>query len=484
MKKRAKFKKILVANRGEIASRIIRAIQEWGSEAVAVYETPDSEARHVVQANEAIWIGDGPCRDYLNIQKMIEAAKRAGAEAIHPGYGFLAENPDFAAACREAGLVFIGPPTQVVKWLGDKVMARKLMEEAGIPVVPGTEPLPLGEEGKELAAQFGKRYGYPIVIKAVAGGGGRGIRMVESEAELLAQLPIAQSEAKTAFNDPRVYLEKFLPSPKHVEVQILADEYGNVIHLGTRDCSIQRRHQKLVEIAPDMLNDPELTQKICQAAVMAAKKVGYVNAGTVEFLIKDGQFYFLEINTRLQVEHTVTEMVTGVDIVRAQLEIAAGNPLPFTQDDIIIRGYAIEMRVNAEDPKNNFMPESGKKVLVYYSPGGFGVRLDGCCYPGYIVPQVYDSLLVKLTVYGLTWEEAVTRLRRALKGFVILGPKTTIPFYLQIVDDPDFKKGIFKTDYLETHPHLLNYKEDEPEATKIARLIAEIHHRGFNPYAI
>lgn len=482
--KKTKFKKVLVANRGEIASRIIRAIQEWGSEAVAVYETPDSEARHVVQANEAVWIGDGPCRDYLNIEKMIDAAKKTGAEAIHPGYGFLAENPAFAQACREAGLTFIGPPTQVIKWLGDKVMARKIMQEAGVPVVPGTAPLPLGDEGGQVALAFCKEHGYPVVIKAVAGGGGRGIRMVQNEEELLAQLPIATAEAKAAFNDPRVYLEKFLPSPKHIEVQILGDEHGNIIHLGTRDCSIQRRHQKLVEIAPDMLNDEELTRKICQAALMAAKKVGYVNAGTVEFLVKDKEFYFLEINTRLQVEHTVTEMISGVDIVRAQLDIAAGAPLPFTQDDIILRGYAIEMRINAEDPKNNFMPEAGKKVLVYYSPGGFGIRLDGCAYPGYIVPQAYDSLLVKLTVYGLTWEEAVHRLKRALKGFIIVGPKTTIPFYLQIVDDPDFRKGVFNTDYLETHPYLLDYKDDEPEVSKISKLIAEIHHRGFNPYAV
>ncbi|HDD44185.1 MAG TPA: acetyl-CoA carboxylase biotin carboxylase subunit [Candidatus Desulfofervidus auxilii] len=482
LKKR--FKKILVANRGEIASRIIRAIKEWGSAAVAVYETPDAEARHVIQADEAVWLGDGPCFDYLNVEKMIAAAKRTGAEAIHPGYGFLAENPDFAKACREAGLVFIGPPTEVIKALGDKVIARKLMEEAGIPVVPGTDPLPSGEEGKEMALSFAKKYGFPLLIKAVGGGGGRGIRQVNNEEELLNQIPLAEAEAKSAFGDPRVYLEKYLPNPKHIEVQILGDEYGNVIHLGTRDCSIQRRHQKLVEIAPDMLNDEKLTSQICEAAIKAAKKVGYINAGTVEFLVKGKEFYFLEINTRLQVEHTVTEMITGVDIVRAQLEIAAGNPLPITQENVILRGHAIEMRINAEDPKNNFLPESGKKVLVYYSPGGFGVRLDGCAYPGYVVPQAYDSLLVKLTVYGLTWEEAVERLKRALNGFIIIGPKTTIPFYLQIVDDPDFRAGNFDTGYLETHPHLLNYKEEEQEVSKIARLIAEIHHRGFNPYAI
>jgi acetyl/propionyl-CoA carboxylase alpha subunit len=479
-----RFKKVLVANRGEIALRIIRAVKEWGSEAVAVYETPDAEARHVVQADQAIWLGDGPCLDYLNIEKMIMAAKKVGAEAIHPGYGFLAENPDFARACREAGLIFIGPPTSVLKWLGNKVMARKLAEEVEIPLIPGTEPLPIGEEGREIVLNFSQKFGFPLAIKAVAGGGGRGIRMVETKQSLLKQLPLAQSEANKAFGDPRVYLEKFLPSPKHIEVQILGDEYGNIIHLGTRDCSIQRRHQKLVEIAPDMLNDQILTSQICEAALRIAKNVGYVNAGTVEFLLKDKEFYFLEVNTRLQVEHTVTEMVTGIDIVKSQLDIAVGDNLAFTQKDIVLRGYAIEMRINAEDPKNGFMPDSGKKVLVYYSPGGFGIRLDGCIYPGYVIPQEYDPLLVKLTVFGLSWEETVNRLKRGLTNFIILGPKTTIPFYLKIVDDPDFQAGRFDTNYLETHHHLFSYKEDEQEVSKIAKLVAEIHHRGFNPYAI
>jgi len=396
MSSQKRFKKILVANRGEIASRIIRAIKEWGSMAVAVYETPDAEARHVIQADEAVWLGDGPCFDYLNIEKMIEAAKKTGAEAIHPGYGFLAENPNFAKACREAGLVFIGPPSDVIKVLGDKVLARRIMKEAGIPIVPGTDPLPPEEEGKEVALDFVKKYGFPVMIKAVAGGGGRGIRLVNSEEELFTQISVAEAEARSAFDDPRVYLEKYLPNPKHIEVQILGDNFGNIIHLGTRDCSIQRRHQKLVEIAPDMLNNRKLTQRICEAAIKAAKTVNYINAGTVEFLVKDKDFFFLEINTRLQVEHTVTEMITGVDIVRAQLEIAAGNPLSISQEDIVLRGHAIEMRINAEDPKNNFLPEAGKKVLVYYSPGGFGVRLDGCAYPGYTVPQAYDSLLVDL----------------------------------------------------------------------------------------
>lgn len=479
-----KFTKILVANRGEIASRVIRAIQEWSSVAVAVYETPDKDSRHILQADEAIWLGDGPCSDYLNIEKVLKAAKKAGAEAIHPGYGFLAENPNFAKACEEAGLTFIGPPSHIVKSLGDKVVARRLAEKAGIPAVPGTCPLSEGEEGEEMALSFAKEHGFPLMLKAVAGGGGRGIRLVRTEKELLEQLPIARVEARRGFEDERIYLEAFIEAPKHIEVQILGDNYGKLIHLGTRDCSIQRRHQKLIEIAPDRLNNPEFTKAICEAALTIAREVGYISAGTVEFLVKGDRFYFLEINTRLQVEHTVTEMVTGVDIVRVQLDIAAGSPLSINQEDVVIRGHAIEMRINAEDPQNDFLPEGNKKVMVYYSPGGFGVRLDGNVYPGYVVPEVYDSLLVKLTVYGLSWEETVDRLKRALNGFIIVGPKTTIPFYLRLIEDKDFKIGNFDTSYLETHSYLFNYTQDEREVAKIAKLIAEIHHRGYNPYTV
>ncbi|KPJ69488.1 MAG: pyruvate carboxylase subunit A [Syntrophobacter sp. DG_60] len=479
-----KFAKILVANRGEIALRIIRAIQEWGSVAVAVYETPDKDSKHILQADEAIWLGDGPCGDYLNIEEVLKAAKKAGAEAIHPGYGFLAENPNFAKACEEADLTFIGPPSHIVKSLGDKVVARRLAEEAGIPAVPGTYPLPDDEEGEEMALSFAKEHGFPLMLKAVAGGGGRGIRLVKTEKELLEQMPVARVEARRAFEDQRIYLEAFIEAPKHIEVQILGDNHGNLMYLGTRDCSIQRRHQKLIEIAPDRLNNPELTKDICEAALTVAREVGYINAGTVEFLVKEDKFYFLEINTRLQVEHTVTEMVTGVDIVRAQLDIAAGYPLSIRQGDVIIRGHAIEVRINAENPQNDFLPEGGKRVMVYYSPGGFGVRLDGNVYPGYVVPEVYDSLLVKLTVYGLTWKETVDRLKRALNGFIIVGPKTTIPFYLRLIKDKDFQTGNFDTSYLDTHPYLLDYSQDEREVAKIAKLIAEIHHRGYNPYTV
>lgn len=478
------FKKILIANRGEIALRIIRAAQEIGITAVAIYETPDREARYIQTADEAIWIGDGPRVDYLNIDKIIWAAKKAGAEAIHPGYGFLAENPQFPRACQEAGLVFIGPPYEVARLLGNKVMAHRMLKEAKVPVIPGTDNLPYGDEGRQKALNFAKKYGFPLMLKATMGGGGRGIRRVENEKELLEQIPIARSEAMGAFQDDSIYLEKCLIYPKHVEVQILADQHGGVIHLGTRDCSIQRRNQKLVEIAPDMLGNPKLTNSICRAALKAARKAHYVNAGTVEFLVdKGGRFYFLEFNTRLQVEHTVTEMITGLDIVRAQIEIAAGLQLPVTQDQVSLRGYAVEMRINAEDPQNDFFPEAGERVTVYKSPGGAGIRLDGHVYQGYVVPETYDSLLVKLTAYGFTWKEAVDRLRRALKDFVIMGPKTTVPFYLNMVEDPDFQAGRFDTGYLESHPYLLNYRLPEREVAKIARLIAEIYHKGFNPYA-
>ncbi len=474
-----------MANRGEIAIRIIRAIQELGHIAVAVYETPDNDALHIRVADEAVWLGDGPRRDYLNIEKVINAARRSEAEAIHPGYGFLAENPDFAKACEEAGIVFIGPPSEVIHNLGDKVMARKIMAEAGIPMVPGTQNLPAGQAGIDEALAFAKQYGYPIMIKATAGGGGRGIRQVENDDQLKEQIKVARSEAKAAFNNDNVYLEKVVVRPKHIEVQIIADAKGKTVHLGSRDCSIQRRNQKLVEIAPSLIADQALVQRICDTAVKAAKAANYFNAGTVEFLVdKDYNFYFMEINTRVQVEHTVTEQVTGIDIVRTQIKLALGKELAFSQQDVKIRGYAIEVRINAEDPQNNFMPEGGKRVAVYRSPGGYGVRLDGFVYQGYTVPEVYDSLLVKLTVSGFSWNETVDRLQRCLKNFVVVGPKTTIPYYLKLINDPDFKSGEFDTSFIETHPHLIEYEEQDSEVNKLARLIAEIHHEQENKYAI
>ena len=476
--------KILVANRGEIAIRIIRAIQELHYEAVAVYETPDKESRHIRLANEAVWLGEGPRCDYLDINKIIKAAKKTGAVAIHPGYGFLAENAHFAKACEDEGIIFIGPSSEVVSNLGNKVIARQIMADAGIPMVPGTENLAEGEEGVSAAIDFAARVEYPVMLKATSGGGGRGIRLIESDDQMREEIPIARAEALAAFNDGSVYLEKVVINPKHVEVQIMADKEGSTIHLGTRDCSIQRRNQKLIEIAPSMIGDKELLDTICNTAVKAAKAANYFNAGTVEFLIdKDFNYYFMEINTRVQVEHTVTEMITGIDIVRTQIKLAMGKTLSFAQDDIQLRGHAIEMRINAEDPKTDFMPEGGKTVSVYRSPGGYGVRLDGFVYQGFTIPEVYDSLLVKMTVHGFSWNETVDRLRRCLQNFVIAGPKTTIPFYLNIARDPDFIEGDFDTSYLETHPDLFDYEENANEASKLANLIAEIHHRGQNPYA-
>ncbi len=478
-------KKILVANRGEIACRIIRAIQELGDTAVAVYETPDNAALHIRVADEAIWLGDGPRCDYLNIDRIIKVAKDNDIDGIHPGYGFLAENAGFAKACEDNGITFVGPKSEVISALGDKVTARQIMADAKIPMVPGTDNLPADEdEAIKQALEFANRVGYPIMLKATAGGGGRGIRQVDSDDQMREQFQLARAEAKAAFTRDDIYMEKVVVKPKHIEVQIIADEFGNTVHLGTRDCSIQRRNQKLVEIAPALIPDQKLLDEICETAVRAAKAANYTNAGTVEFLIdKDMNYYFMEINTRIQVEHTVTEMVTGVDIVRTQLKLAFGKKLLFSQDDIQIRGFAIEMRINAEDPQNDFMPEGGKTVTTYRSPGGYGVRLDGFVYQGFTIPQVYDSLLVKMTVFGYSWSETVDRLRRCLTNYVITGPKTTIPFYLQLVNEPQFQSGDFDTSYLENHPELLEYKDDDSEGNKLAALIAEIHHKGFNPYA-
>jgi acetyl-CoA carboxylase biotin carboxylase subunit len=476
------FKKILVANRGEIAIRIIRSAQELGIKTVAVYEDTDKTAMHIMKADEAVCIGSGPRKDYLNIDRIINAAMATGAEAIHPGYGFLAENSAFSMKCTDAGLAFIGPPPQVILDMGSKVIARSVMEAAGIPVIPGTEVLSPGEEGREQALDFAEKHGFPIMIKAVAGGGGRGIRVAHDRNQLKRELDMARSEARMAFGNDAIYLERAITKPQHVEVQILADEYGNIIHLGTRNCSIQRRHQKMVEIAPAPL-PPLVTDRICRTAVEASRAAHYVNAGTVEFLMDDEhRFYFLEVNTRIQVEHTVTEMITGIDIVREQIRIAAGEPLSFKQEDVQFRGCAIELRINAEDPKSNFMASPGV-VQIYLSPGGHGVRLDGAVYQGYDIPRYYDSMLVKLTVYGFNWLEAVDRLRRTLDGFVIEGVKTTIPFYKQIVIDKDFIEQRFDTSYIETHPHLLHYQEKAPELERLARLLAEINAHGYNPYA-
>ncbi|HOK06421.1 MAG TPA: biotin carboxylase N-terminal domain-containing protein [Syntrophales bacterium] len=484
VEKKRKIKRVLIANRGEIALRIMRTVQELSLDAVVIYERPDSEAYYVRLADHAILIGEGPRKDYLDIDRIIWAAKKTGADAIHPGYGFLAENPDFSAACEKEGIIFIGPPPDVIRNLGNKVVARQIMEKAGIPFIPGTCDLPAGSEGIREAFAFARTCGYPVMLKASSGGGGRGIRKVTDETDLMVQLPLARAEALAAFKDENVYMEKCIESPRHVEIQILADSHGNVMHLGSRDCSIQRRHQKLLEIAPADLPE-EVLENMYDCAIRAAKEANYINAGTVEFLVdsRTNEFWFMEMNTRLQVEHTVTEELTGVDIVREQIRIAEGGVLEIPRERVRLFGKAVQVRINAEDPKNNFMPEGGKRVEVYQSPGGPGVRLDGAVYQGYKIPTDYDSLLVKMTVRGYNWEQTLQRLKRALNGFVIVGPKTTIPFYLAICDEPDFRAGRFDTSYIETHPQIFDYPEPEREIAKLARLIAEIHAHKVNKYA-
>jgi acetyl-CoA carboxylase biotin carboxylase subunit len=476
------FKKMLVANRGEIAIRIMRSAQELGILTVAIYEETDKAAMHIMKADEAICIGTGPRKDYLNTERIIQAARTVGADAVHPGYGFLAENPAFPRECTDAGLVFIGPPPDVIRDMGSKVIARRVMTEAGIPVVPGTAVLDPGAAGEDEAIRFAEEFGFPIMIKAVAGGGGRGIRTAQDSSELIRGMKMARSEALMAFGNDEIYLEKALVRPRHLEVQILADQQGNVIHMGTRNCSIQRRHQKLIEIAPAQF-PRELLDGICQTALEAARACNYVNAGTVEFLLDEqDRYHFLEVNTRIQVEHTVTEMVTGIDIVREQIRIAAGEPISFSQSDVRLRGTAIELRINAEDPKNNFMVSPGV-IQIYQSPGGHGTRVDGAIYQGYEIPRYYDSMLIKLTVYGFTWGEAVDRLRRTLDGLVIAGIKTTIPYYKQIVRDTDFIEQRFDTSYIENHPQLLDYQDEIPELERLAGFVAEINAHGYNRYA-
>jgi len=482
--KRRKIKKVLIANRGEIALRIIRTVKELGLEAIAVYEKPDSESHYIRLADDAIMIGDRPRKEYLDIDKILWAARKSGADAIHPGYGFLSENADFSAACEKAGIIFIGPPPQVISDMGNKVVARKIMESAKVPTIPGTGDLATGDTGIAQAIAFAKEHGYPLMLKASAGGGGRGIRKVKNEAELKMQLPQVRAETRSAFNDDSIYIEKCIESPRHIEIQILADYHGNVIHLGSRDCSIQRRHQKLLEIAPADL-PADVLEAMYDAAIKGARQAGYVNAGTIEFLVdsKTNEFWFMEMNTRLQVEHTVTEELTGIDIVRQQVKIAEGDVLDIPASRVNMMGKAIQVRINAEDPKNNFMPEGGKTLEVYQSPGGPGVRLDGVVYQGYRIPTDYDSLMVKMTIRGYDWEQTIQRLKRALNNFLIVGPKTTIPFYLAICDEPDFKAGKFDTNYLETHEQVFDYPEQEREVAKLTKLIAEIHARKANPYA-
>ncbi len=441
------FNKILIANRGEIALRIIRACKEMGIATVAVYSEADSESLHVHYADEAICVGPAaPNKSYLNIKSIISAALVTGADAIHPGYGFLSENSKLVDICNMHGIKFIGPKKSHIERMGDKAEARKTMIEAGVPVVPGSEEATTSaEEAKKVADDMG----YPVIVKASAGGGGRGMRIIFEADKFIENFNTAKSEAKLAFNDDSMYVEKFIQKPRHIEFQIMADEFGNVVHLGERDCSLQRRNQKVLEESPCTLIDEELRKKMGESAIKAAKAVGYMSAGTIEFLLdSDGQYYFIEMNTRIQVEHPVTEMVTGIDLIKTQIEIAYGQKLKFTQDDIQIRGHAIECRINAEKPSENFRPSPGT-IDELMLPGGNGIRLDTFVYPGYKIPSNYDSMIGKLIVWASDREEAISRMKRALDEFYIFGIDNNIEFQLEILDNEDFKKNNIYTSFIE-----------------------------------
>ncbi len=444
-----KFQKILVANRGEIAVRIIRACREMGIASVAVYSEADRDALHVKLADEAYCIGPTLSKDsYLNLTNIMSVATLTECDAIHPGYGFLAENADFAEICETCNITFIGPSPNAISRMGDKSVAKQTMKDANVPVIPGSDGL---IEDLDEAIQLGREIGYPVLIKATAGGGGKGIRIADNEEMLVRQITAAQQEAQKAFGNAGVYLEKYLTGMKHVEVQILADKHGNVVHLGERDCSVQRRRQKLVEEAPCPILTPEIRQQMGEAAVRAAKAVEYSGAGTLEFLLgQDGQFYFMEMNTRIQVEHPVTEMITNTDIIKEMISVAEGNPLSFTQDDVVINGWSIECRINAEDPNRNFMPSAGQ-IQFYLPPGGLGVRVDSAAYPGYTISPHYDSMIAKLIVWGKTREEAVIRMKRALNEFAVEGIHTTIPFHLKLLEHKKFLAGDFDIKFLEEH---------------------------------
>ncbi len=444
------FSKVLIANRGEIAVRVIRACREMGITTVAVFSDADREALHVLQADMAVPLGPAPATEsYLNQGKIIAAARATGAQAIHPGYGFLAENATFAEACAAAGLVFIGPPPSAVRAMGDKMAARRVAERIGVPLVPGTtQPLADGAE----AARVARDLGYPVMIKAAMGGGGKGMRLVHAYAELEGALRASRSEAGSAFGDATVYIERYIAEPRHIEVQVLADAHGSGVHLGERECSIQRRHQKLIEESPSPFVDADLRRRMGEAACRLAAAVGYVNAGTVEFLVDaERNFYFLEMNTRLQVEHPVTELVTGRDLVREQIRIAAGEKLGYTQDDVVFNGHAIECRINAEDPDANFMPSPGK-ILSLRAPGGPWVRDDAGVYEGYTVPRYYDTLMAKLIVWAPDREGAIARMDRALAEYHVSGVRTTLPILRRILRHPDFAAGRIDTHFMERLP--------------------------------
>lgn len=440
------FKKVLIANRGEIAVRIIRALKELDIPSVAVYSEVDRDSLHTKLADEAYCIGPASStQSYLNIPSIMSVAEVSGADAIHPGYGFLAENAHFAEVCESSGVKFIGPDSDVIALMGDKAKARETMIKAGVPVVPGTEN---NLEDLEKTLQLAEEIGYPVIIKASAGGGGKGMRIAQNPRDLKQSIQTARAEAKAAFGNSAVYLEKYVEEPRHIEFQILADEYGNIIHLGERDCSIQRRHQKIIEESPSPVLSDELREKMGKAAIKVARAVNYTNAGTVEFLLdQDENFYFIEMNTRIQVEHPVTELVTGIDLIKEQIKIAAGEELEYTQDDIKIRGAALECRINAEDPAKGFIPSPGK-IENLIVPGGPGVRVDSGVYPGYFIPPYYDSIIAKLIVWEVDRERLLMRMERALEEFYVEGIKTTIPFHRQILNNAYFRKGDYHTNFI------------------------------------
>ena len=450
------FKKILIANRGEIALRVIRTCQEMGIKTVAVYSTADADSLHVKFADEAVCIGPPAGKDsYLKIQSILAAAEITNAEAIHPGYGFLAENAEFSKICSEHDLKFIGPSPYAINSMGDKAVAKATMIKNKVPVVPGSDGV---VDTYEEAVKVCKDIGFPVIIKASAGGGGRGMRVVEKESELKKNFEMCRNEAGTIFSNPEVYIERFVQNPHHVEIQIMADQHGNVIHLGERDCSLQRRHQKVLEESPSPLMTPDLRKRMGEASINAAKAVDYEGAGTVEYLVDDDEnFYFMEMNTRIQVEHPVTEEVTGYDLIEQQIRVAAG--MKIEEREIEMRGHSIECRINAEDPEFNFRPSAGE-ITVFHPPGGHGVRLDTHAYSGYRIPPHYDSMIAKLIVYAPTRELAINKMKRALQEFIIEGIKTTIPYHIQLMDDPNFLAGKFTTKYLEN-----NFKFN-PEAVR------------------
>ena len=474
------FRKVLIANRGEIAVRVIRTLREMGIPSVAVFSDPDRTSLHVRMADEASHIGPGPSAEsYLGIDRVLDAARRHGADAIHPGYGFLSENADFAAACEAAGIVFIGPSAASIRAMGSKTAARRTAIAAGAPVIPGTDQAVTLDTLREFAAA----HGYPILLKAVAGGGGKGMRRVDRDADLESAFRNASSEAERAFHSPEIYVERLIEHSRHIEIQLLGDHHGNMVHLGERECSIQRRHQKVIEECPSPLiaRYPEMRREMGQAAIRAARAAGYYNAGTVEFLVDaEHRFYFLEMNTRLQVEHPVTELVTGLDLVRLQLEIAAGAPLPFTQEQLAWRGAAIECRVYAEDPFNDFLPYPGKLTRLT-RPLGPGIRLDGCVYDGWTVPMEYDPLLAKLAVWADTREHATARMIRALREYDVGGIHTNLAFFRQILEDAEFRAANLHTGFIDEFFQRRQPPTPPPDVVAVAALAAALHTAARKP---